>query len=217
MTWLGSLYSSSIGKKSIMAASGLLLCLFLLAHLMGNAVSFFGRDAFNAYAEKLHSLGALIYVLETGLLVLFLIHIVTGIILYLENLKARPSRYAVNTSEGGRTLGSRFMPYTGAIMTIFIIVHLMNFHFTDKNNILVADLVRNVLSRPGPGLLYIVSLIAVALHLSHGAWSLFQSMGFNHEKYNNVLYRGALAFSIIVGGVFILIPFLALVSKSFLL
>ena len=216
MAWLGSLYRSSIGKKSIMAASGLLLCVFLLAHLMGNAVSFFGRDAFNAYAEKLHSLGALVYVLETGLLLLFLIHIITGVILYLENLKARPSRYAVNTSEGGRTLGSRFMPYTGAIMTIFIIVHLMNFHFTDKS-IPVADLVRNVLSRPGPALFYIVSLLAVALHLSHGAWSLFQSMGFNHEKYNSGLYRGALVFSILVGGVFILIPLLALVSKSFLL
>ncbi len=216
MAWLGSLYRSSIGKKSIMAASGLLLCLFLLAHLMGNAASFLGRDAFNAYAEKLHSLGALIYVFEIGLLALFLIHIVTGIFLYLENLKARPSRYAVNTSAGGRTLGSRFMPYTGAIMTVFIVVHLMNFHFTDKS-IPVADLVRSVLSRPGPALFYIVSLLAVALHLSHGAWSLFQSMGFNHEKYNNVLYRGALAFSILVGGVFIMIPFLALVSRGFLL
>jgi succinate dehydrogenase / fumarate reductase cytochrome b subunit len=191
MAWLGSLYRSSIGKKSIMAASGLLLCLFLLAHLMGNAASFLGRDALNAYAEKLHSLGALIY-------------------------KARPSRYAVNTSAGGRTIGSRFMPYTGAIMTVFIVVHLMNFHFTDKS-IPVADLVRSVLSRPGPALFYIVSLLAVALHLSHGAWSLFQSIGFNHEKYNNVLYRGALAFSILVGGVFILIPFLALVSRGFLL
>lgn len=216
MACLGSLYRSSVGKKSIMAASGLLLCLFLLVHLMGNAVSFFGRDAFNAYAEKLHSLGILIYVLETGLFVLFLIHIVTGIILYLENLKARPSRYAVNTSEGGRTPGSRFMPYTGVIMTIFIIVHLINFHFTDKS-VPVADLVRNTLSRPGPAIFYIVSLLAVTLHLSHGTWSLFQSMGFSHEKYNSVLYRAALAFSILVGGVFILIPFLTLVSRNFLL
>jgi succinate dehydrogenase / fumarate reductase cytochrome b subunit len=165
MGWIGSLYRSSVGKKSIMAASGLLLSLFLLTHLL------------------------------------------TGIILYLENLQARPSRYSVSTSEGGRSWGSRTMPYTGIIIIVFIIVHLLNFHFTDKS-VPVADLVRGLL---------IVSLLAVALHLSHGAWSLFQSIGFNHDKYNGLLLKGALAFSILVGTVFILIPVLALVSRSFLL
>ena len=213
---IGSLYRSSVGKKSIMAASGLLLSLFLLTHLLGNSVSFLGRDAFNAYAEKLHSLGGLVYVFEIGLLTLFLIHIITGIILYVENLQARPSRYSVNTAEGGRSWGSRTMPYTGALIFVFIIVHLLNFHFTVKS-LAVADLVRGLLSRPPLALFYIVSLLAVALHLSHGAWSLFQSIGFNHEKYNGVLLKGALAFSILVGTVFILIPVLAVVSRSFLL
>ena len=213
---IGSLYRSSVGKKSIMAASGLLLSLFLLTHLLGNSVSFLGRDAFNAYAEKLHSLGGLVYVFEIGLLTLFLIHIITGIILYVENLQARPARYSVNTAEGGRSWGSRTMPYTGVIIIVFIIVHLLNFHFTDKS-VPVADLVRGLLSRPPLALFYIVSLLAVALHLSHGAWSLFQSIGFNHDKYNRVLLKGALAFSILVGTVFILIPVLALVSRSFLL
>lgn len=216
MGLIGSLYRSSVGKKSIMAASGLLLALFLLTHLLGNSVSFFGREAFNAYAEKLHSLGALIYVFEFILLAIFLIHIITGLLLFLENLSARPSRYSVNTSEGGRSLGSRTMPYTGVIILIFISVHLMNFHFTDKS-VPVADLVRQLLSRPGLALFYIVSLLCVALHLSHGAWSLFQSIGFNHEKYNPLLLKGALVFSIVVGTVFILIPVLALVSRGFLL
>ena len=216
MGWIVSLYRSSIGKKSIMATSGMLLSLFLLTHLLGNSVSFWGRNAFNAYAEKLHSLGVLVYVFEIGLLTLFLIHIITGILLYLENLKARPSRYSVNTSEGGRSLGSRSMPYTGVIIFVFIIVHLMNFHFTDKS-ILVADLVRELLSRPGLAFFYIASLACVALHLSHGVWSLFQSIGFNHEKYNLLLLKGALVFSILVGTVFILIPVLALLSESFLL
>ena len=216
MGWIGSLYRSSVGKKSIMAASGLLLSLFLLTHLIGNSVSFLGRDAFNAYAAKLHSVGNLIYVFEAGLLFLFLIHIITGIILYLENIQARPSRYSVSTTEGGRSWGSRTMPYTGAIIIVFIIVHLLNFHFTDKS-LAVADLVRELLSRPPLAFFYIVSLLTVALHLSHGAWSLFQSIGFNHDKYNRLLLKGALAFSIVVGLVFILIPVLALVSRSFLL
>jgi succinate dehydrogenase / fumarate reductase cytochrome b subunit len=216
MGWIGSLYRSSVGKKSIMAASGLLLSLFLLTHLIGNSVSFLGREAFNAYAAKLHSVGNLIYIFETGLLTLFLIHIITGVILYLENLQARPSRYSVNSSEGGRSWGSRTMPYTGAIIFVFIIVHLLNFHFTDKS-VPVADLVRELLSRPPLAFFYIVSLLAVALHLSHGAWSLFQSMGLNHDKYNRLLLKGALVFSILMGAVFILIPVLALFSRSFLL
>ncbi len=216
MGLIGSLYRSSVGKKSIMAASGLLLSLFLLTHMLGNSVSFLGRNAFNTYAERLHSLGVLVYIFEIGLLTLFLIHIITGIILYLENLQARPSRYSVNTSEGGRSWGSRTMPYTGVIILVFIIVHLMNFHFTDKS-VPVADLVRELLSSPSLAFFYIFSLVALALHLSHGFWSLFQSIGFNHEKYNPLLMKGALVFSILMGAVFILIPVLTLVSRSFLL
>ena len=216
MGLIGFLYRSSVGKKSIMAASGLLLSLFLLTHMLGNSVSFLGRDAFNTYAERLHSLGVLVYIFEIGLLTLFLIHIITGIILYLENLQARPARYSVNTSEGGRSWGSRTMPYTGVIILVFIIVHLMNFHFTDKS-VPVADLVRELLSSPSLAFFYIFSLVALALHLSHGFWSLFQSIGFNHEKYNPLLMKGALVFSILMGTVFILIPVLTLVSRSFLL
>jgi succinate dehydrogenase / fumarate reductase cytochrome b subunit len=216
MGLIGSLYRSSVGKKSIMAASGLLLSLFLLTHMLGNSVSFLGRDAFNTYAERLHSLGVLVYIFEIGLLTLFLIHIITGIILYLENLQARPSRYSVNTSEGGRSWGSRTMPYTGAIILVFIIVHLMNFHFTDKS-MPVADLVRKLLSSPSLAFFYIFSLVALALHLSHGFWSLFQSIGFNHEKYNPLLLKGSLVFSILMGAVFILIPVLTFISRSFLL
>ena len=216
MGLIHSLYRSSVGKKSIMAASGLLLSLFLLIHLIGNSVTFLGREAFNAYAERLHSLGGLIYFFEIGLLTLFLLHILTGIILYLENLQARPSRYSVNTSQGGRSWGSRTMPYTGAIILVFIIVHLMNFHFTDKS-VPIADLVRNLLGSPGLAFFYIFSLIALALHLSHGFWSLFQSIGFSHEKYNQLIMKGAFVLSILVGIVFILIPVLTLVSRSFLL
>ncbi|MGW8160731.1 MAG: succinate dehydrogenase cytochrome b subunit [Desulfobulbales bacterium] len=216
MGLIGSLYRTSVGKKSVMATSGLLLALFLLAHLIGNSFSFLGRDAFNSYAEKLHSMGGLIYLFEVVLLTLFLLHIITGIILYIENLRARPVRYAINSSEGGRTWGSRTMPYTGVIILAFIIVHLINFHFTDKS-VPIADLVRQLLSQPPLGLFYIFALLALALHLSHGVWSLFQTVGCNHEKYNRLIRRGTLVFSILLGAVFILIPVLALVSRNFLL
>jgi succinate dehydrogenase / fumarate reductase cytochrome b subunit len=213
---IGSFYRSSVGKKSVMAASGLLLSFFLIAHLGGNSFSFLGRDAFNAYADQLHSWGILIVCFEAVLFSLFLIHILTGIFLFMENLRARPSRYVVNTSEGGRSWGSRTMPYTGAIIFIFIIVHLRNFHFSGKD-LLTADLVREILTNPLLAFFYIFSLVALALHLSHGFWSLFQTIGFNHEKYNGVILKGAILVSIILCGVYILIPVLTLVSRNFLL
>jgi succinate dehydrogenase / fumarate reductase cytochrome b subunit len=216
MGWLARFYQSSVGKKSVMAASGILLVLFLLSHLLGNTTAFFGRNAFNSYAERLHSMGNLIYIFEIGLLTIFIIHIITGISLYLENLKARPFRYSVNKDAGGRTLGSRSMPYTGLLILIFILVHLNNFHFTDKS-VLVADMVRSLLSKPVLAGFYVFSLVGVALHVSHGFWSMFQSLGLNHPKYNRLIKTGGLTFSIVVGTVFIMIPLLAVFSKSFLL
>jgi succinate dehydrogenase / fumarate reductase cytochrome b subunit len=216
MGWLARLYQSSVGKKSIMAVSGILLVLFLFTHLLGNSTSFFGRTAFNSYAEHLHSIGYLIYIFEIGLLTVFTIHIFTGVVLYFENLKARPSRYNINKDDGDRSWGSRTMPYTGLVIILFIIVHLANFHFTDKS-VLVADLVRNLLSKPPLAAFYIFSLICVALHVSHGFWSMLQSLGLNHPKYNGMIKTGALAFSILVGTVFILIPVLAVLSSGFLL
>jgi len=216
MGWLARLYQSSVGKKSIMAASGFLLVLFLFSHLLGNSTSFLGRTAFNSYAEQLHSLGGLIYLFEICLLLVFFIHIITGVILYFENLQARPARYNVNKDDGGRSWGSRTMPYTGLIIIIFILVHLVNFHFTDKS-ILVADLVRNLLSKPALAAFYIFSLLGVALHVSHGFWSMFQSLGLNHPKYNRLIKTGGLTFSIMVGAVFIMIPLLAVISSGFLL
>ena len=216
MGWLARLYQSSVGKKSIMAVSGTLLILFLFTHLIGNSTSFLGRTAFNSYAENLHSLGGLVYLFEICLLLVFGTHIFTGLTLYFENLKARPSRYNLDRDDGGRSWGSRTMPYTGLIIILFIFVHLDNFHFTDKS-ILVADQVRNLLSKPALAVFYIFSLLGVALHVSHGFWSMFQSLGLNHPKYNELIRAGGLTFSILVGAVFILIPVLAVFSSGFLL
>jgi succinate dehydrogenase / fumarate reductase cytochrome b subunit len=216
MGWLVRLYQSSVGKKSIMAVSGILLVLFLFTHMIGNSTTFLGRTAFNSYAEKLHSLGGLVYLFEICLLLVFCIHIFTGIILYFENLNARPSRYNINKDDGGRSFGSRTMPYTGLVMILFVVVHLANFHFTDKS-ILIADLVRNLLSNPPLAAFYIFSLLCVAIHVSHGCWSMLQSLGLNHPKYDGLIKTGALTFSLLIGTIFILIPVLAVFSSGFLL
>ncbi len=108
--------STSVGKKLLMAITGFSFCGFLAAHLAGNLTIYGGKDAFNGYAEHLHALGPLLTVAELVLLSFFLVHVITGLILFLQNLKARPVRYAVNKTAGGRTFGSATMPYTGILM-----------------------------------------------------------------------------------------------------
>ncbi len=212
---LRSAVFSSVGKKSFMAVSGTLLSLFLLIHAVGNSTTFWGRDAFIGYADKLHSLGIFIAVFEISLLLVFLLHIILGITLFLQNLQARPSRYKVQKSSGGRTVGSRTMPYTGVVILIFILVHLGNFHFTD-HTLPIADIVKTVLAAPLFALFYIGSMVALGLHISHGFWSLFQSLGLNHPKYNKALRYAVLLLTLILCAVYILIPLSALLCENFL-
>ena len=216
MNWFPLFLKSSIGKKTIAAVTGSMLCLFILVHMLGNTTIFFGRTAFLSYAHHLHSLGPLVRVVEFGLMAAFLCHIIMALFLNWENYQARPGRYAVKKSRGGRTLGSRTMPYTGLWILVFLVIHLLNFTFS-QSSLEIADLVRDVLRTPGYAVYYMITMLALALHVSHGFWSMFQSLGLNQRKYNTLLERSALAFSIAVGTIFILIPAMALFSGKFLL
>lgn len=212
MSWL-TVVRSSIGKKYIMALSGACLALFLLAHLAGNAFSFWGKEAYNSYAAHLHSLGGFIYLLEACLAFVFLVHILTATLLFIENLTARPNRYAV--AERDRDWSASSMPYTGALILLFVMVHLYNFHFAAKT-ISTAEQVKSVLGNPPLAFFYLAALSGLSLHLSHGFWSLCQSFGVNHPKYNRLLHSGGFSIGIIIGTIFMLIPILALISDSFL-
>ncbi len=212
---VSQLLSSSVGKKAVMATSGALLSIFLLIHLAGNSTMFLGRETFNSYAEHLHSLGFLLHFFEAGLLAIFLLHISFGLLLYIENLRARPLRYVVTKSRGGRTPGSRTMPYTGLIVLVFIFVHINNFQTIDGAP--PSNAVKAILSQPGYTIFYWLAMFSLALHISHGCWSMFQSLGLNTIAYNRLLRNTALAFSIVTGTIFILIPTLALFFSGFLL
>ena len=206
MDWLIKTVGTSVGKKLLMALTGLSFCGFLAAHLAGNLTLYGGADAFNSYAEHLHSLGPLITVAELGLLALFLVHVLTGLVLFLQNLKARPQRYAVDRSAGGRTLGSRTMPYTGVLILLFIVYHLMNFHFVDKSQTTIFAIVAAAFANPVQMILYIAAVIVVAVHVSHGFWSLFQTVGANHPKYMPAIKALGILFAIMVGVGFGFIP-----------
>lgn len=206
MDWVIKTLGTAVGKKLLMAVTGLSFCGFLGAHLAGNLTLYSGADAFNSYAEHLHSLGPLLTVAELGLLALFVVHVVTGLVLFLQNLKARPERYAVDRSAGGRTLGSRTMPYTGLLILLFIIYHLMNFHFVDKSRTTIYAIVSGTFANPVQMVLYIAAMVVVAVHVSHGFWSLFQTLGANHPKYMPAIKVLGLVFALVVGVGFGFIP-----------
>lgn len=207
--------TSSVGRKGIMAISGLLLSLFILLHAAGNSTWLFGTEAFNAYAGHLHDLGRLLNLLEIGLVLLLLLHVVLGVLLTLENYRARPSRYQATKNSGGRTPGSRTMIFSGLLILVFLAVHLKNFHFTDHSR-QIAVIVKEALARPMTGAFYLLALAGLGLHLSHGLWSMLQSLGVNHPKYNNFIHGSTLLLALTMAGIFTLITALALLWPAFL-
>ncbi len=204
---------SSIGRKALMAISGGFLGFFLFLHLLGNSAAFWGAEAFSSYAVGLHSLPVLVLLFEAVLLFFFTIHIVLAVISYYENLKARPKRYLCRKNAGGRTWGSRTMPYTGVVILLFIIFHLLMFWGVKPAEI--TALVRHNLSRPLTALYYFISLAVLTLHVSHGFWSLWQSLGLG-LRHTDLLRKSSLVISIIGGLLFSLIPLLCLLSPNFL-
>ena len=206
MNWLIQTLWSSIGKKLLMALTGLAFCGFLTGHLAGNLTIYGGKDAFNSYAEHLHALGPVLTLVEWGLLFLAVVHVCTGLTLFYQNFSARTSRYVVNKRAGGRTIGSMTMPYTGILLLAFIIFHLINFHFVDKTNTTIYQIVAQAFESPLYVVLYILAMIVAALHVSHGLWSAFQTIGANHIKYMPFIMALSIIFSLAVGFGFGIIP-----------
>jgi succinate dehydrogenase / fumarate reductase, cytochrome b subunit len=206
MNWLKQTLWSSIGKKLMMAITGLSFCAFLLGHLAGNLTIYAGQEAFNSYAAHLHSLGPLITAAELGLLVCAVIHIVTGLTLFYQNTTARGGRYAVNKKGGGRTIGSATMPYSGFLLLVFVVVHLINFHFVDKSNTTIFQIVSEKFANPLWAFIYVAAMIVAAVHVSHGFWSAFQTIGANHPKYMPAVMVFSILFSLAIGVGFGLLP-----------
>jgi succinate dehydrogenase / fumarate reductase cytochrome b subunit len=210
MNWLVKTLSSSIGKKQLMAVTGLGFCFFLFVHLAGNLTIYGGKDLFLSYVEHLHSLGYLITVAEWGLVLFALVHIGVGLLLFVENQKARPVKYAVNRSAGGQTIGSRTVPYTGTLILIFIIIHLLKFRFLDKTTINDYVILSNTFAQLINVVFYVVGVIIVAVHVSHGFWSGFQTLGLSHPKYMPLIQLFSTVFGVIIALGFGSIPLLML-------
>lgn len=199
MNWLFNTLGSAVGKKLMMAITGLGFCGFLTVHLAGNLTIYGGKDSFNSYSELLYAWGPLVTLARLGLAAFALVHILTGATLFYQNLKARPQRYSVNISAGGRSLGSRTMSYTGIVLLAFVIFHLINFHFADKTGTTIYEIVSGAFNNPVYVIIYVIAVVIAAVHVSHGFWSAFQTMGANHPKYMPLIKKIGVAFSLIVG------------------
>ena len=211
MNWYLFLLGSSVGKKMLMAVTGLGMIGFLAVHLLGNMMAFAGADAFNGYAAKLHSLQPYLSVFNIGLATLGLVHIVVGIILFFENLKARPTKYKVYQNPGGRTIGSNTMPYTGGLILIFVIFHLLKFTFFDKSVTPIYEQMSATFGNPLWVLFYVVAMVVVAVHISHGYWSLFQTFGINHPRYMPLIMKLGLVVTLVFGIGFGILPIYLLI------
>jgi succinate dehydrogenase / fumarate reductase cytochrome b subunit len=189
------LLKSPIGAKMIMSLTGLMLTGFVLAHLSGNLLVFAGPEKFNAYAEGMQSLGALLWVARLGLLTVFLVHLKTAVQLTKENKAARPIGYAHEATIQA-TFASRYMVHTGLLIFTFVIYHLAHYTFkiasVDISQLPEGDAYAMVLvgfSNPIVSGFYILAMAALAMHLRHGVSSAFQSLGLYHGNLNPITQK----------------------------
>lgn len=203
-------WDSTNGKKSVMAVSGFILFGFVIGHMLGNLQILSGPEDFNGYSKFLHSLPLGLWLARIILLISVALHIIASVQLALLKRRARPVAYAKKKSLVS-TYASRTMYWSGPIILAFVIYHLLQFTFgvTGVPNFQEADVYRNVVSgfqQPIISIWYIISMVLLCLHLRHGVWSMFQTLGVNHPRYTPILRFAATAFALVVAIGFISIP-----------
>jgi succinate dehydrogenase / fumarate reductase cytochrome b subunit len=213
MSWLVKSLNSSVGKKFVMASTGIGLILFLLVHLIGNFTLFGGPEAFNGYVNTLDIVKPLIRVVEVGLTLVFVFHIFNGIRLWIENKKANPIKYKVNAQSKSSTLFSRTMLQSGSIVLIFLVLHLATFwyafNFAGHAEPTTHDYYNIVLEwfqNPFYAGFYVLAVVILGFHLNHGFQSAFQTFGWNHKKYFRFIELLGTAYSILMAVGFASMP-----------
>jgi succinate dehydrogenase / fumarate reductase cytochrome b subunit len=214
MNWFTRFLSSTLGKKVIMALTGLFLISFLVIHCAINAMIFI-NDGGATFTHWGHFMGTnpIIRTLEIGLVLGFLLHIIQGFKLVRENYVARPVKYSNVTPPANSKWYSRSMGLLGTLLLLFLIMHSAHFWIPNRTNQFVAgeelpiyQLMLEVFSNPVVVILYVVGCISLFWHLLHGFASAFQSLGLNHPKYNGVISFIGTAFSVIVPLIFAFMP-----------
>ena len=221
----GHVLRSSIFRKQIVAITGLMMVGFIITHLAANMLIFFGPEALNGYTEVLHTLPELLWVARLALIGAVVAHVYFTILLFRENRQSGGAgRYAVQASRRGDiSIARRFMILTGGIVFFFLFVHINDFTIADKTGIDVEiegteyglyGLVWNSFkSSPLRVLFYVAAVCCVGMHLTHGIQSLFQSVGFNHERWTPLVKHSSIALGVIIALGFSIIPIYILIGQ----
>ncbi len=213
---------SSLAKKQIVAASGLLLIGFLVFHLSANLLIFYGPEAYNSFPEFIHSTGILMRLLEFGLAGIFLLHIYFTACIVIENRRARKSRYHLKVSENGKSLLARLMPLTGIIILVYLGVHIWDYTLQDHyaatsivhgQQLGLYGLVYNSFLNPVRFVFYIIAMCAVGFHLGHAVQSVCQTFGVLDAKRMSLVNRVSLAIAILFSVGFSSIPIYVMVLE----
>jgi succinate dehydrogenase / fumarate reductase, cytochrome b subunit len=203
-----SMWSSSVGTKVLIGVTGLALFAYLILHLAGNALVFFGPDTFNEYAHFLIS-NPLVVPIEIGLLAIFLLHVFKTVKMYFDNRQARPEGYEVKRMAGHtsrKSIASSTMFWTGLVTFVFVVVHLKQFKFGALYHVGgtdVRDLYRlemELFSQPATVALYTVAMILIGLHLRHGISSALQSLGIDYPRHTSKILAGGTILAILIAG-----------------
>ncbi len=213
MTWK-EYFTSSIGKKLVMAITGISLILFLIVHATINGMIFFNDNGemFNFYAHFL-SHNWLLRLIEVGLFIGLILHIVQGLMLTSQNNQKRPVKYAVNPGNATSKWYSRSMGILGSLLLIFLVIHLSHFWIDTKASLYVTheetnlyEEMKDVFSNLWVVLVYIGGVIALCWHLIHGFQSAFQTLGINSPKYSPFIKNAGIVYSLIICLAFSMMP-----------
>lgn len=192
-------YASSIGKKVVMAVTGLALFGFVVGHMAGNLQVYLGPEALNGYAETLRHYPALLWAARIGLVVAVTLHVWSAWSLTQMNRAARPVGYREHANRAS-TYASRTMRWSGVILLLFIVYHLLHFTFGTRSvhpRFVPGDVYHNFITgfqNPLVSAFYILAMLALGLHMYHGVWSMMQTVGLSHPRYNR--WRQAFAATI---------------------
>ena len=205
-------WKSAVGKKWVMAVSGVILLFYVLAHMVGTLKVFLGEEEINRYAEWLRTLGepafprtVVLWGMRSVLIAAFFFHIVAAYQLTRMNHRARPVKYQSPRDYAAANFASRTMRWTGVIIALFLVYHLLDQTWGPANDHFVrGDPYHNMydsFQRVPVAIVYILANIALGIHIFHGAWAMFNSLGINNPKYNiwKRYFAGGFAAVITVG------------------
>jgi succinate dehydrogenase / fumarate reductase, cytochrome b subunit len=213
-TPLGRFYATAVGKKWVMAITGIMLLGFIAFHLLGNIKLYLSKEEINLYGEFLRDMPGhllprtwLLWTFRAGLIFAFVFHIHAAYGLTRINMKARPQKYQSKRDYVAADFASRTMRWTGVIVLLYLVFHLADLTWGNANSEFVrGDPYNNLiysLQRPVVAVTYAIANIALAIHLYHGVWSMFQTMGINNPRYNKARRGLAMGFAglVLVGNV----------------